>query len=322
MDGSLIGVPVRSGYPDFGSRRETLGLKRVPRVSTYRGFIFASLATTGPDLKTFLGPITSAFDDMVDRAPEGEVEVTGGVFRTVSRANWKIQVENSNDALHPHATHQSAIEACDAVTAPRQPTSLGAHDVDILKANGAPLKRMDQMGVFACEYGHSYLGSLPVPPKGGAGFDAYRARLNAVHGEGRATEILSVSRHQNVIYPNIVLNGAAGRIKIIEPVAVDRTESYAYAFRLKGAPEEMTHAAIRALNRANSPAALLFPDDLELWMRCQRAMAGTPGHEWLDFSMDAGREVAGNGGYVANGLSELTMRNAFQAWRRFMLEEA
>lgn len=323
MDGSLVAVPMPAGYADFHDRRNTLGLKRVPRVSAYRGFIFASIAPEGPDLESFLGPITSAFDDLVDRAPEGEVEVTGGVFRTVNRGNWKIQIENSNDAVHPHATHRSAIDALKEVTAPTPPNPSGAHGVDVLKANGAPLKRMDEMGAFACRNGHSYIGSLPVPPRAGKCFEEYRARLVEVHGEARADEILSVSRHQNVVFPNIIVHGAAGRIKVIQPVAVDKTETYAYAFRLKGAPEEMTREAIRALNRANSPAALLFSDDLEMWMRCQEGMSSTPGHEWIDFSRDVGRESADdNGGYRANGLSELTMRNGFQAWRQFMLGDA
>jgi len=31
---------------------------------------------------------------MVDRSPEGRLEVTGGVLRYVHRCNWKMLVEN------------------------------------------------------------------------------------------------------------------------------------------------------------------------------------------------------------------------------------
>src|SRR5262249_9548403 len=51
LDGSLIGVPAPEGYGDgFASRRADWHLPRVPRVESYRGFIFASLAERGPAL--------------------------------------------------------------------------------------------------------------------------------------------------------------------------------------------------------------------------------------------------------------------------------
>ena len=54
-------------------------MRRAPRVDSYRGFVFASLAADGPSLLEFLGEAKVAFDDMCDRAPEGEVEVVTGV---------------------------------------------------------------------------------------------------------------------------------------------------------------------------------------------------------------------------------------------------
>jgi len=50
-------------------------MMHVPRVENYRGFVFASLAADGPDLATYLGEARSSIDDMVDRAPAGELEV-------------------------------------------------------------------------------------------------------------------------------------------------------------------------------------------------------------------------------------------------------
>ncbi len=68
-DGRLRSVPVPSGYAS--DRSGELGLRRVLRVSTYRGFIFASLAASGASLEEFLGPARSSLDDLVDRAPGG-----------------------------------------------------------------------------------------------------------------------------------------------------------------------------------------------------------------------------------------------------------
>src|SRR6185369_10295278 len=84
--GALQAVPFAGGYE---KGKLPAGLKVVPRVSVYRGFIFASLSSQGEDLETFLGPARASFDDFVDRAPGGELEVAGGVFKHAYDGNWK-----------------------------------------------------------------------------------------------------------------------------------------------------------------------------------------------------------------------------------------
>src|ERR1044072_1035662 len=90
-NGALQAVPFAGGYEKDKLPR---GLKAVPRVSVYRGFIFASLSSHGDDLETFLGPARASFDDFVDRAPGGELEVAGGVFKHAYDGNWKLMLEN------------------------------------------------------------------------------------------------------------------------------------------------------------------------------------------------------------------------------------
>ena len=65
-------------------------LRKVARVATYRGFVFASLAEDGAEFEDFLAGVKSSLDNFCDRAPEGTVSVAGGVFRVVQRSNWKI----------------------------------------------------------------------------------------------------------------------------------------------------------------------------------------------------------------------------------------
>ena len=54
-DGSLASMPIPKGYEDFQDRKAEFGLERVPRLSSYKGFLFASLNPDGVDLETFLG---------------------------------------------------------------------------------------------------------------------------------------------------------------------------------------------------------------------------------------------------------------------------
>ncbi|HKQ28418.1 MAG TPA: Rieske 2Fe-2S domain-containing protein, partial [Burkholderiales bacterium] len=84
-DGTLASVPLEKGYePQFQRRAASLRLEPVARLASYRGFIFGSHSPAGEDLETFLGPqVRAAFDNFVDRAPDGEVEMAGG--KTVQR---------------------------------------------------------------------------------------------------------------------------------------------------------------------------------------------------------------------------------------------
>lgn len=317
-DGSLRSVPLRDGYPTLDDRRARLGMTPLPRVAEYRGFIFASLAPDGPDLPDFLGPMHTSLDDLVDRAPGGAIEVAGGTFKQLSRANWKLQVENLNDLLHAGATHRSAVQAADAVTAPLPGMDVGQHRVEGLKANGAPLRRMDELGVHAYARGHSYIGGLPRPPRTGPVMDAYRAAMEAHHGPARTAEILAVDRHINVVYPSLLTQGGMGYFKVIQPLAVDRTITCVFPIRLLGAPPEMFHATVRAVNNSNSVANLILPDDLEMYGRTQDNL-DSPGDYWIDFSRGAGAESCdAKGGQEGRGTHELAMRNAYAAWADYL----
>ena len=109
FDGTVASIPAIQGYD--GTRMKLAegdaGLKPAARVDNYRGFYFASLSPDGPDLETFLGGATLTFDQLVDRAPDGDVEVVGDCFRMIQKSNWKIFLENQLDVSHPSATHES-----------------------------------------------------------------------------------------------------------------------------------------------------------------------------------------------------------------------
>lgn len=316
-DGRLVGVPLKSGYaPEFDLADPALSLQPIPRLASYRGFIFGSLAADGPSLAEFLGTIgASAIDDMVDRAPDGEVEVAGGLHRHAFHGNWKLQMENLQDYAHPAFAHESS----NAAARPYDRDRVELDEDDIMAANkGADLAWMEKAGVAAYPGGHSYIGALPheqpMPPEAIA---AYRKSLVARHGEARANEILSVQRHVAIVYPTLAFQSALQQIKVIVPVRVDYTEVYVHCFRLKGAPPEYHRAAVTFVNAANAPASLILTDDLAIYDRAQRSMTEAPG--WLRFGCGIGRDVPDNlGGMKGPGYSELAMRNQFATWRDYL----
>ncbi len=326
-DGTLLSVPQRQGYPEdnVAPGDPAYGMTPVARVDDYRGFVFASLSSEGPSLVDFLGHMTTSFDDMIDRAPDGEIEVAGGVARHAYNGNWKLIFENVNDGLHPLTVHQSSIEAArdqdDAVW------SDGAGEIAVrqMRQNGAPWDMWEkQIGLWAYPNGHSYLGDYHddaklVAAQRDPSFDEYLAAMEAARGKDRTREILGVLRWNTNIYPSLSFMSQFRQIRVIRPVAVDRTEVLGFCFRLKGAPDEMFRDTIRFANVTNAVASPVLTDDLETYFRI-RCGVESEGSDWIPTSRGLGRDVEdGNGGWRAeNGLSELHIRNMFRCWSDYM----
>ncbi len=108
------------------------------RVKSYRGFVFASEAEDGPDLEEFLGHMATSLDDMIDRAPDGEIEVAGGVFKHAYDGNWKLYLENLCDAAHPLFTHRSSIDAAQQQSDDVHSDGSGEIAIRQMRQNGAP----------------------------------------------------------------------------------------------------------------------------------------------------------------------------------------
>ena len=61
-------------------------------------------------------------------------------------------------------------------------------------------------------------------------------------------------------------------VRVIKPIAVDRTEVTIYPIRLVGAPEAMNFGNIRLLNVTHSAASFVQTDDLESFVRAQKGL--------------------------------------------------
>src|SRR5919202_1800512 len=97
-NGQLMSVPHVGRFGDDFHPRD-YGLLPLPRVDSYRGFVFASLSAAGPDLHEHLGRAKHYIDVMVDRAPAGAIQATKPL-RYQYDGNWKLQNENYADNYH------------------------------------------------------------------------------------------------------------------------------------------------------------------------------------------------------------------------------
>jgi phenylpropionate dioxygenase-like ring-hydroxylating dioxygenase large terminal subunit len=319
LDGSLIGVPMAEGYGEsFAAKRADWGLMRVPRVDSYRGFIFASLAAAGPSLTDYLGGMARALDNMIDRAPDGALEQHPAWFKQAYRGNWKFHMENATDTIHTTFVHASSVEAGRslAATGNAEPPQ----EIQMFQANGIAFAEWDRVGVHTYPGGHAFMGGFYrggtiAPERSDPVFDEYRRRLVARHGEAKTAAILAMDRFNNLIYPNLSINTRFQQLRQIHPVAPDRTEVHSYCFRLKGAPGEMIRLAMRFVATANSPASLISSDDFEIFARAQTGLARSD-DPWIDFSRGFGTERPSGEDEAARapGTAEAAMRAQYRAW--------
>jgi phenylpropionate dioxygenase-like ring-hydroxylating dioxygenase large terminal subunit len=322
LDGSLIGVPLAEGYSNPASLP---GLSAVPRVESYKGFIFASHSRDGQGLVDFLGGLASAFDNLVDRAPAGTVTRFGGALRLEYRGNWKMFMENAVDLVHPGFVHKSSVEAARA-----HPEALEAHGVteqgaQMFLANGMRAQKWDEVPLHAFPGGHVYMGGfyrqgVIAPERVDPVFERYRQALVRRHGEEKTAAVLAVDRFNNLVWPNISVNARFAALRVVRPLAADRTVVDVVCFKLEGAPEEMHELTLQFVNLAASPASLVASDDLEIFERCQRGLASS-GAEWIDMRRGVlNDQRRADGSIVATGTSELPVRHQFAAWKSWMLQ--
>lgn len=324
--GKVIGIPLPDGYrPGYLDDSEQRSIARAPRVASYRGFIFASHCETGPSLVDFLKGIAFSIDNLVDRAPAGRVRQVGGPLRMRYRGNWKLFMENAVDLVHPGVVHASAVAAARADRDAASLPGVTGQVVQMQLANGLRPSEWDELSIHGFAGGHVSMDSfyrqgVIAAQRDDPVFQRYFDALVDAHGEGRAREILSVDRFNNLIWPNLSINSRFQAMRVVQPLAPDLTQVTSWCFALEGAPQEMQRLALRFLTAAASPVSLVAADDLEVFERCQRGFAGG-GPEWIDISRGALRDQANGDTLLAPGTSEAPIRLQFGAWRRWMQAE-
>jgi benzoate/toluate 1,2-dioxygenase subunit alpha len=321
-NGDLDAVSMPKGYgKQFDTTNPALGMGRLPRVAVYRGFVFASLAPKGPSLEEHLGGARDSIDEVVDRAPDGEIDLGAGVHKYMYRGNWKLQLENTVDMYHVPFSHESTVRRSGKQFGRRA----GEESGSAISDRGNAAQRWEERVAWASRAdGHSYNGHQPVAEQESDDpvYKSYVASLEAWHGVARTREILRPKRHNTAFYPNMTLQALNQHVRVIVPVAVDRTEVHVYPIKLKGAPEEMNRGFVRHLSLTHSAASLIQTDDLECFRRCQTGLA-SQGSDWVWFArgIDTDQEDA-HGDLVNNGTVEIQQRAQYAAWLRLMSAEA
>ncbi len=318
-DGSLLNFPVKEGYEGTAVREceAGKGLVAVNNVRTHRGFIFARINETGPDFESYFGDSLSSIDNMADRSPEGELEIAGGCLRYLHNCNWKMFIENLNDTMHPMVVHESSAGTAVKMWMGQPADAPKPMAIEQFAPFMSNYQFFDDMGVRVFDNGHSFSGvNFSIHSKY-SGVPAYEQAMISAYGEQRAHDILGLVRHNTVYFPSLTIKGAIQAIRVVKPIAVDKTVIESWTFRLKGAPPELLQRTAMYSRLINSPFSVVGHDDLHAYRGIQEGLKAS-GNDWVSLHRNYDPAEAGQAEVTANGTSEISMRNQYRAWAKYM----
>jgi phenylpropionate dioxygenase-like ring-hydroxylating dioxygenase large terminal subunit len=320
-DGCLLAIPLKKGYEgtDLEKTASGKGMKAVGAVKNYRGFIFARLAEEGISFEAFFGDSLSSLDNMVDRSPEGRLEVVGPPLRYMHHCNWKMLVENQTDTCHPMVAHESsagtAVKLYEELDLPEGAPKPRA--MEIIAPFMSPYEFFEGMGIRTWPNGHGHTGVNHSIHSNYTAIDGYFEAMTAAYGEEKAKAILDENRHNTVYFPNIMVKGPIQQLRVFIPLAADKTVVESYIYRLVGAPDELTARTAMYNRMINAPTSIVGHDDLEMYERAQEGLQ-SDSMEWVNIQrlLEDGEDFTEEA--VNNGTTERQMRNQFNAWAKFM----
>ena len=333
LDGTLLAAPQKDGLAGtaFESSHAAQGLTPYGEVAVHRGFVFARARRDGPGFEASMGELLAALDLLADRSPQGRLTVAGGVLRTAFEANWKIYLENINDAFHPISAHASVTASADSVWRGTQESGDASAQTPAtpplalrqLLPFGSGYDFFKAMGARVLPHGHSLLGTHHSIHTGYADLGAYGEALRRSHGEARTAQVLAFAPQNVVFYPSMALKGAPPVMRVLRPLSAGRTVLEAWAFQPEGAPPEVLRSALLYNRQVFSPMSMVAHDDLHLFEGQQRSLAAR-GNPWV--SLHRGAVRGPDGGLRealprdVDGLDEALLRNQYRAWAEGMAD--
>jgi phenylpropionate dioxygenase-like ring-hydroxylating dioxygenase large terminal subunit len=256
VEGDLVTIPQESevcNKPD----KSQLGLKKVPRVESWRGMVFGSFDPDIIPLEDYLGDMRFYLDAFFERFPGG-IEFMGAPHRWVINANWKLPVENQlGDVNHGAFLHGAIIprEAQDlieelgysAVTAPGHGATFR------LMPEDAPVEEVawgleGMGGIFGGDEVQQYLKEIQAEAASRVG--DLRARMKGLtYG----------------VYPNLSFLWSNTSFKVSHPRGPGKVEYWSWAVVPADAPDHIKKILRTNYNSFFGPGGMLEQEDSEAW---------------------------------------------------------
>jgi phenylpropionate dioxygenase-like ring-hydroxylating dioxygenase large terminal subunit len=254
VSGELLVVPQERRVGRIDKSR--LGLPPVPRVESYRGFIFGSFDPKIESLADYLGDMRFYIDGYLDRFPAG-VEVIGPAHKWLLSANWKLPYENQLGDLGHGAYLHGALASSDAFSE-AETYGLGmvpraGHSATVRLMPETATEEELAWGIEGISVGmdpdmRRYL--LAVQREAAARMGPLRSRIKALVGG---------------IYPNFNFVWSNHTIRVAHPRGPGQTELWSWWIVPKDAPDVAKKALRLQYNYILGPAGIVEQEDSEAW---------------------------------------------------------
>ncbi|PCI68387.1 MAG: (2Fe-2S)-binding protein [Piscirickettsiaceae bacterium] len=315
--GECAAIPHEDAYgTDFD--KSSFNLKRIPYVSEYRGFIFATLNPKKgkKGIKDHLKSAADRIDEWIDHngGDHNAIRISGAQQYTV-HANWKCLYDNAGDGYHPEFSHQSLLQ----MTQQRYGSGM---DLDYFSGG------IDSTPMYSQDIGngHTFLDQRPCMYEASAfdrqrpqpGREAIVEQLTAEVDEDKARDYFEMATGAGMnlnIFPNLLFIG--NQLQVITPLSVGLSDMTWYSTTIDNVP-----AAVNTLRLRTQEDFTAFgePDDTANFEACFKGM-----HEreidWIDISrhLETGVDTTDENGVVTSVISsDIHMRAYYAEWKKLM----
>jgi benzoate/toluate 1,2-dioxygenase alpha subunit len=321
--GALVSVKDHptGAYPESFERLDH-GLARVPRLASYRGFLFGTLNPAVEELETHLGEARVFIDMIVDQAPQGWEVVKGSTDYTYA-GNWKLQAENGVDGYHFDIVHRTFLGVIQRRMAVGKDT-VRALDVQQLGTSAIA------NGCYDLGNGHTLLWTDYPNPQDRPNYDR-RGELGARFGEARTRWMMDRVRNL-LIYPNIFfMDQTSTQLRIIHPLAVDKTRVSTCCIAPVGESAAARAHRLRQYEDFFNASGVGTPDDLAAFEACQQGYRGRlvrwqqgymRGVQRMTLGADAEAQAIGVRPYSSTNdfRDETIYHGQYRQWLKYMLQ--
>jgi phenylpropionate dioxygenase-like ring-hydroxylating dioxygenase large terminal subunit len=274
--------------PDF--QLEDYPLMPLPKVEIIHGLIFASLDRKAQPLREYIGQAGPYLEQVA--LYEGGPQEIYGAFEYVYEGNWKLICENTVDDYHPQYLHASTYQES--------------------------ARRLGGLGISGAFMGGKSAAELEATrcslDLGLHGFISWRAQdRNLTHQDKRKAHLhISVFPSLLLLYDPI--RDVTG-IRVVKPVAVDRTRVVTACLGPVGANEERRRGIAERFNHNWGPTGRVGPDDITCFEYIQKGLRAKAGGDVL---MTRGLGRGPLGGIAGD---EQSVRAVWNGWRHFMMDD-
>lgn len=252
-DGQLLVVPLEKELYKPSFDKGSHGLREVPGVESFLGFVYGCFDPGAPSLRDYLGEMAWYLETWMDAA--GGVELVGPPTRSFLKCNWKIPAENfCADGYHVGWTHGAALQALGAKKHRLGNTQLYAEGagVQITTRHGHGLGiGFDPGGATLGEAGQQMMAwQAQQREQVEKRLGRLRARFYGYHTNG-------------TVFPNNSYLWGTNTFKLWAPRGPEGVEVLTWAIVEKNMPQQLKDSIVVASNRLFGTAGMLEADDAD-----------------------------------------------------------